>query len=158
MTIRAIMACDINGGVARNGTLPWPKSSEDFRIFKNYTMNQTVLMGSKTWFDPAFPKPMKERHTIVVTSKDKVEYADTIISGKPYEIINQIGTDFIVIGGADIFAQFYHYIQFLSLSVFAKDYDCDRYISVNDILCDFSVTRKQKYEDFTHYMFERKFI
>ena len=158
MTIRAIMACDINGGVARNGTLPWPKSSEDFKIFKNYTMNQTVLMGSKTWIDPAFPKPMKDRHTVVVTSKDKVDYADSVVSGKPYQIINQIGTDFIVIGGADIFSQFYQYIQFLSLSLFTKDYECDRDIQLNDILCDFSVTRKQKYEDFTHYMFERKFI
>lgn len=156
MTIRAIMACDINGGVAKNGTLPWPKSKEDFTIFKNYTMKQTVLMGSKTWFDPAFPKPLKDRYTIVLSSRDKFEYADFVTCGTPNYIINQIGKDFIVIGGADVFGQFFDHIEHMSLSMFNKDYECDTFIPIYDILHYFGVNSKTKYENFTHYLLERK--
>jgi dihydrofolate reductase len=155
MTIRAIMACDVNGGVAKNSTLPWPKSKEDFDIFRNYTLKQNVLIGSKTWFAPIFPKPLKDRYTIVLSSKDKIEHADFVTSGTPNHVINQIGNDFIVIGGADVFCQFFDHIQHLSLSMFNTDYDCDTFIPINDILYYFGVTRKTKYDNFTHYLFER---
>jgi dihydrofolate reductase len=32
--IKAILACDDAGGVANNGTLPWPHNSTDLKWFK----------------------------------------------------------------------------------------------------------------------------
>jgi dihydrofolate reductase len=43
--INAILACDDKGGIGKNGTLPWPKQSEDLAYFKRMTDAQTVVMG-----------------------------------------------------------------------------------------------------------------
>ena len=50
--IKAILACDSDGGVSRGGTIPWPKNKKDLRWFKKNTTDNVVVMGSKTWMDP----------------------------------------------------------------------------------------------------------
>ena len=35
--IKAILACDAEGGVGKNNTLPWPKNSRDLKWFKDNT-------------------------------------------------------------------------------------------------------------------------
>ena len=47
--IKAILACDNEGGVSKNGTIPWPKNKKDLGWFKKNTTNNVVVMGSKTW-------------------------------------------------------------------------------------------------------------
>ena len=47
--IRAILACDEDGGVSKDGTIPWPKNTKDLAWFKKNTIDSTVVMGSKTW-------------------------------------------------------------------------------------------------------------
>ena len=65
--ISAIIACDIDGGIGRGGTLPWPKISEDLKRFREYTTNSVVVMGRKTWDDRNMPKPLPGRVTYVAT-------------------------------------------------------------------------------------------
>ena len=36
--IKAIMAVDDNGGVSRDGSMPWPKNHKDLKWFKNHTL------------------------------------------------------------------------------------------------------------------------
>ena len=57
--IKAIMAIDDEGGISRNGSMPWPKNSEDLKQFKNLTVNNVVIMGKLTWIDPYMPTPLK---------------------------------------------------------------------------------------------------
>ena len=66
--MKAIFAVDANFGIGKNGTLPWPKNKDDFAWFREHTLGKTIVMGRRTWDDPAFPKPLPKRTNVVVTS------------------------------------------------------------------------------------------
>ena len=72
--IKAIMAVDDKGGISRGKSMPWPKNSKDLQWFKKNTLNQVVVMGSKTWEDPFMPTPLNNRENILITSKDNSNY------------------------------------------------------------------------------------
>ena len=67
--IKAILACDEEGGVSKKGTIPWPKNSKDLGWFKKNTTNNVVVMGSKTWVDPLMPWPLPNRVNVLATTK-----------------------------------------------------------------------------------------
>ncbi len=46
--IKAIMACDDEGGISRAGVLPWPHNRRDMKWFKQNTVEQVIVMGRKT--------------------------------------------------------------------------------------------------------------
>ena len=72
--IKAIMAVDDIGGISKGSSMPWPKNSNDLQWFKKNTLNQVVVMGSKTWEDPFMPTPLKNRENILITTKDNSYY------------------------------------------------------------------------------------
>ena len=43
--IKAILACDNEGGVSKNGTIPWPKNKKDLGWFKKNTTNNVVAVS-----------------------------------------------------------------------------------------------------------------
>ena len=65
------MAVDEEWGFSKNGTMPWPKNTQDLQHFKETTNNNVVVMGRLTWDDPFMPTPLKNRINILVTSKSK---------------------------------------------------------------------------------------
>ena len=69
--IKAIMAVDDKGGCSKNGTLPWPKNSNDLQWFKKNTLNHVVIMGKLTWIDPLMPSPLKKRINVLITNNKK---------------------------------------------------------------------------------------
>ena len=72
--IKAILAIDDEGGVSKDGSMPWPKNSNDLKWFKNHTLNNVVIMGKLTWIDPFIPTPLKDRINVLVTNQDKTKY------------------------------------------------------------------------------------
>ena len=69
--IKAILACDDGGGVSKDGTIPWPKNTKDLGWFKKNTINNVVVMGSKTWADPLMPWPLPNRVNVLATTREK---------------------------------------------------------------------------------------
>ena len=69
--IKAILACDNGGGVSKDGTIPWPKNTKDLGWFKKNTINNVVVMGSKTWTDPLMPWPLPNRVNVLATTREK---------------------------------------------------------------------------------------
>ena len=65
MKIHLIWAQDKDGGIGKNGKLPW-YIKEDLQNFKNITINQTIIMGRKTW-DSLPLKPLPKRRNIVLS-------------------------------------------------------------------------------------------
>ena len=63
--IHLIWAQDENGGIGKNGQLPW-HISEDLKNFKKITSNSTIIMGRKTW-DSLPIKPLPNRENIVLS-------------------------------------------------------------------------------------------
>lgn len=135
--MKAIMACDTNGGVARNGTLPWPKNKEDLTWFRNNTKNSIVIMGSETWRDPFMPSPLPNRINIVVSSKLQLG-ADYTISGSIQNMMAELKSngimnmnkDIWVIGGPNTLNQFMPHITEMYLSMMHDEYKCDRFIDL----------------------------
>ena len=64
--IKAILACDEEWGIGKDGDLPWPHNSADLKWFKDNTVNGIVVMGKSTW-DSLPRKPLPKRKNIVVT-------------------------------------------------------------------------------------------
>lgn len=135
-TVKAILACDESFGIGKNGSLPWPKNSEDLREFRDLTTNHVVIMGSKTWFDPMFPKPLPNRKNYVISrNPDLVIKEAHVINQNIQESIETLIEEckqeskiLWVIGGAEIIELLLPYIEEFHLTVFDETYDCDKFI------------------------------
>lgn len=142
------MACDSRGGVARNGTLPWPKNKEDLKNFKDYTTGKIVIMGSTTWKDPFMPSPLPNRYNVVLSNNPKSVYEhgepNIVVSGSPNDILNKFEntSDIVVIGGAKVFDDFVSHgcIDEIQLTIFDNDYNADTFINLTNLMYKFSVS------------------
>ena len=93
--MKAIVAMGRNRVIGLNDKLPWPPIKEDFKWFKEFTINNTIVIGKKT-FDTL--PPLKDRNIIVITNSIKefefiVEYlekVEKIMSGMGFDIKNII--------------------------------------------------------------------
>lgn len=132
--MKAIFAIDAQGGIGRKGTLPWPKSKQDFAWFKKHTLGQTVVMGHRTWDDPAFPKPLPDRTNIVITSSPIDIGGVTVVQS-----ICDIPADAVIIGGAGLIQSVIDQIDTIYLTRFPDDYDCDIKLDIDKILENFTV-------------------
>jgi dihydrofolate reductase len=135
--INAIVACDAFGGISKDGVMPWPKNSADMAHFKQHTIGQMVIMGSKTWHDKQMPSPLPNRYNIVITSQE-LEGPALTISGKLHEKIpeipfNEDATKKWIIGGADVIEQCLPIIDEFYLTRIPGNYDCDTFIPLSKI-------------------------
>lgn len=157
--IRAIMACDEEGGVAKNGTLPWPKNKTDLAWFKKNTENSVVVMGSTTWKDDFMPRPLPNRFNIVA-SKDNYADADRCIKGNLVAAIKQLHQDYAdrkiwIIGGPNIINQTLDVIDEFYLSTIVGKYNCDTFLDIAKIRNEFSVAKKEIHSSVTFEILQR---
>ena len=115
MEIHLIWAQDSNGGIGKDGKLPW-HISEDLQNFKKITNNSTIIMGRKTWDSLPF-KPLPNRRNIVL-SKTKQNKVETY---KSYEdCMGKIKKDNVkkifIIGGRSIYKLFFNSANFLHIT------------------------------------------
>ena len=97
----------MNGGIGKNGMLPW-HIYEDLQNFKKLTLDSTILMGRKTW--ESLPiKPLSKRRNIVLSRK---KVSDTECYTSIEECIEKLDNDgtekLFVIGGSTVYHNFIH--------------------------------------------------
>lgn len=105
-----IAAVAENGVIGRGGAMPWRLKS-DMQHFRALTMGKPVVMGRKTWLSTSV-KPLPGRTNIVVT-RDANFTAPGALVARSLDIALEAargdalrrGTDIMVIGGGDIYAQ-----------------------------------------------------
>ena len=138
--IRAILACDQEWGIGKNGALPWPHNSADLRWFKDHTKNSTVIMGRKTW--ESLPiKPLPNRENIVVTS-GLIKGPDVVVDMRSfYKILPQIKfqKDVWIIGGAQLVEHCLDVIDEFYLSRIQSIYNCDTFLPADLIMDKFNL-------------------
>lgn len=116
MSIKIIAAASDNGVIGKNNSIPW-KQRTDMINFRNQTIGNIVLMGSRT-YDSLGQKPLKNRTNIIVTSNinkyksiqdDKFQ---TIFSTTFKYAIDEakkcakyFNNDIFIIGGENIYKQ-----------------------------------------------------
>lgn len=143
--IKAIFAADLDGGLGKAGTLPWPHDREDMLWFKTATTGHVVVMGSNTWSDPAMPKPLPNRHSVVVTNQDvklfdqahDVIAGDLLIPSLEVLALNHPKQDIWIIGGAKLITSTRHLFRQIYLTTFHNTYDCDVKLDIQQLLTDF---------------------
>lgn len=146
-----IVAVDIKNGISKNGNIPW-NIPEEMKFFTYKTKNHTIFMGKKTYFSlPEKHRPLKQRFNIIYT-KTPQEYIPIM-----QEHFNVLFTDdasilpnfrniiqhyeenapIFIIGGSQIYNDFYHKCNVIWLSRIKQDYDCDIKLDIIKILSDF---------------------
>lgn len=137
--IKAILACDDAGGIAKDGTLPWPKNTKDLQWFKENTKGHVVVMGSLTWEDEHMPSPMPLRKNVLITSRrDEYPGADRYISGNIAEQVREVANDYSglitwVIGGENVIRQTLDVIDEFYISRIPGEYNCDTFLPLKEI-------------------------
>ena len=140
--IKAILACDQDWGIGKDGDLPWPRNTEDLKWFKESTIGGVVVMGKSTW--NSLPrKPLPNRKNIIITSseqdkeQDGCQFIKFNIAKK--ELVNMSKShDVWIIGGAKLVKGLLDIIDEFHLSRIQGSYDCDTFLQSSLII--------QKYE------------
>ncbi len=107
MEIHLIWAQERNGGIGKDGKLPW-HIYEDLQNFKKLTHDSTIIMGRKTW--ESLPMgPLSKRRNIVLSSKEVADVECYTSIEECIEKLDDNGTEkFFVIGGSTVYYNFIH--------------------------------------------------
>ncbi|MAV64975.1 MAG: dihydrofolate reductase [Candidatus Marinimicrobia bacterium] len=149
MNVELIWAQDENGGIGKEGKLPW-HISEDLQNFKKITLNSVIIMGRKTWDSLPF-KPLPKRRNIILSSKknNNVETYTNIENCLNALKADKIDTLF-VIGGRSLYNNFYSKASYLHITIIhLKEDGIDTFLSISmkQIKKDFTKIKTQKLSD-----------
>jgi dihydrofolate reductase len=150
-----IVACTENGGIGKNGKIPW-KISEDMQYFQTITTAvsdnkriNAVIMGRKTW-ESLQNGPLIGRINIIISNTLKnVEVNGAIVMKSLSEAHarlreNQFVGTIFVIGGERLYNEAikdYHYTKIYLTNIY-KNYDCDTHIDLRNIAIRYSLSKK----------------
>lgn len=108
--IKIILAVDKNNSIGfSNGELAY-KIKNDLQRFKKLTINSTVVMGKNTFLSLNKYNGLPERKNIILSTSFKSDNENLIIYNNLYDLQknhNEHNNDFWVIGGAQIYEQFF---------------------------------------------------
>ncbi|OMF38301.1 dihydrofolate reductase [Paenibacillus sp. FSL H8-0548] len=114
MSITLIAAMDLNRTIGIENKLPWRLPAE-MAFFKQKTLGKTVLMGRKTF--QSLPKPLKDRRNVVLTRQPDFKPEGCEIVHSLEAALELAKTEeLVVIGGADIYAQFLPFADIIYLT------------------------------------------
>ena len=148
--MKLIVACDPNGGIGYQNTLPWSNIQGDLPRFKRLTEGQLVVMGRNTW-DSLPKKPLPNRINIVVTSRPFVEHGVATIN----TLLNY-SDSYWLIGGASLVEQSWSYINEIHLTKVYDHYTCDTFIDLLYIEHNYVRTYSEMFSDHTYEIWKRK--
>jgi dihydrofolate reductase len=138
--IESIVAVDEEYGLAKDGKIPW-KNKEDMKFFKQKTIGNIVIMGSKTLLSLPNQAPLGNRYNIILTNNkqyflEKYSKYSNICFYNYEELIyyiSNVETDktIYVIGGKQIYDLFFPICDKIWLSVINGNYDCDLKLNID---------------------------
>ena len=153
MEVHLIWAQDKNGGIGKNGKLPW-HISEDLKNFKRITLNSTIIMGRKTW--ESLPvKPLPNRDNIILSKTLALD----ILTFKTYEncidnLIKRNISKVFIIGGRSMYKLFFNkadYLHITNIDLLEEGINEFFPISSNDIISRFQKIDSIKLNDVAEY-------
>jgi len=157
--MKAILACEKNGGIGYQGSMPWPKQSKDLKRFKELTTDTTVLMGRGTWEATGMPKPLPNRKNVVLTTAPPGTIDVSEADADNVIVVNKIADlpeiDWII-GGAGVIGSLWDQIDELHLSHLFAEYECDTSIDLDDLNRDFYCSRSQLNMTHTYEIWKRR--
>lgn len=162
LSLCAILACDIKGGIGKNGRIPWyiPYDLQHFKTITSSSPLNTinvVIMGRNTWFSLPH-KPLKNRINIIITSKPElIEHMQNVYCSSSLDealkIIQNIQSQIhnvFVIGGSKLYNEtFKHALcKKVYITHIFDSYDCDAFINLNIINKVYTLVREGSINNF----------
>jgi dihydrofolate reductase len=126
--MKLIVAIDENGGIGRDGGLPW-NLKEDMAFFKEMTNGGIVIMGSGCYDSlPDKFKPLPNRLNVVISRSDR-QFHGCMTFKYPFDILDD---DYLmskeniwVIGGSQIYDIFIDIVDELYVTEVMGSFSCD---------------------------------
>lgn len=157
MNIEMIVAVDLNNGISKNGIIPWI-IQEDIKFFKEKTINNIVLMGSKTYFSiPIYNRPLKNRLNVVLTKTPEIY---DILQSSNKNLLFTNDEDYIktlsekyydktifIIGGSMIYNSYYDMCDVIWITFLKHNYNCDKFLDIKNILKNYVLDEIVKEND-----------
>lgn len=143
--INIIVAMDKNGLIGRSGSLPWHLPS-DLRFFRDTTLGQIVVMGSKTY--ASLGKPLPNRINMVLSRNNGCTMQRVLDLAE--------GNDIFVIGGANVYEQFMPIADRLIITHIDAEFEGDTYFPLR-LLNPFEFTMidsRKGFDEFAQLGFE----
>jgi len=161
-----IVATDCEGGIGKNGGIPW-KLPEDLKRFRRLTTDckdpdkrNVVIMGRKTWM--SINKQLPNRINIVLSKTLKNKCGITFLANCKDEVVEYLRLNkykinkVFVIGGKGIYDLFYNYINTFELTVLKGVYKCDTKIELRTIYSDFEIIKVNPEEEYVNLTLKKR--
>ena len=160
MEIHLIWAQDENGGIGKDGKLPW-YIPEDLKNFKKLTINSTIVMGRKTWESlPIKPLPKRNNVVLSTTQSYNTPMCSSLDECMEYLANKNINKVFII-GGRSIYKLFFQHADFLHITnIHIKVNNINEYfpISADKIKSDFKkINNSRLSKDATYTLWTRTY-
>ena len=152
--MKAILACERNGGIGHQGAMPWPKQDKDLARFKELTTGTTIIMGRGTWESNGMPKPLPNRTNVVVSTQD-LELPIDVVQIKDLEDADLSSVDWCI-GGAMLFGSLWSQFDEIHLSRLFAEYNCDTTVDLSALEKDFYCARSQLNLTHTYEIWKRR--
>ena len=150
--MKAILACDPNGGIGYQNKLPWERLQGDLPRFKLLTIGQPIVMGRNTW--ESLPKrPLPDRQNIVVSST-MTDTTDALVIRDPNHL--HIYDDAWMIGGAKLITSCWDLLDVIHLTKTLVPYQCDVFIDMLKLHYQFNIQSSTNLLDHTYEIWKRK--
>lgn len=151
----SVIAAVPDNFVIGNGLkIPW-YIPEDFKLFKERTLNSVIIMGKNTW-DSLPIKPLPNRINIVLY-KEKIEIAGCFVASNLNEAFEEAAKhnkEIFVIGGASIYAQTINNAKYLYISHVKGSFEGDIFFPKFD-KSKYKVIEEKEFDKFTFRKYEK---
>jgi len=142
-----IVAIDSNGGIAKEGRIPW-RSNSDMTFFRDATVgrgNNLVIMGRATYESiPREYRPLKKRTMIVLSRNWKQEnHPEVTVARSLLDALSLAGGrlksygEIFIAGGESIYKEairdFTYLCQKIYVTRFKTDYECDQFFPWDEV-------------------------
>ena len=152
--ISIIVGMTKNRVIGNDLKIPW-HISEDFKHFKQTTLDSVVIMGRKTY--ESMGKPLPQRINIVVsrTLQKSADYklASSLIEA--IKIAKEFNKKIFLLGGSLIYKEGLNYADELIISWIKKDYEGNIYFPEFN-LDDWKEIKTKEHDEFTIKWYKKK--
>ncbi|RSK27303.1 dihydrofolate reductase [Bacillus sp. HMF5848] len=125
--ISFIFAMDKTRLIGKNNGLPWHLPA-DLKYFKNTTLGHPIIMGRKTY--QSIGKALPRRENIIITTDRGFAADSCTVFHSPEEAMRYaitLNKEVFVIGGTQIFKEFFSYADKLYITLIDDVFDGDTY-------------------------------
>lgn len=122
--IKIIASVSKNGVIGNANSLIWDLPN-DMKRFRNLTLNNTVVMGRKTY--ESIGKPLELRRNIIITNKEDYYVDNCEVVNSLEEALMLCNNNCFIIGGGEIYKQSINMADELYITLIDEDFEGDTY-------------------------------